>query len=322
MKTYMTYSLLAMIRGLALFIGAFLIGSRGLALVYGGDSAVWMFDLRDVPGGGWLLAGAGLMLVGYALMPRRFRRVGWITMSILAVVAMINAGSYYLLIWQDRLHAASLISSSLILMMLLIGSGLWIGLRPVKDGWWHRGGMMVWAGGWAVLFAVGWMGLFGNTDYRRSVDAVVVFGARTYADGRPSDALADRVRTGAKLVTEGYADWLIVSGGPGDGAIHETEAMRDFAIRLGVPTEKIILDRDGWNTSRTIRNTASIAEKYEFQRMIFVSHDYHLPRIRMEVDRAGINGVTVPAEESYTLSAKPWYIMREVAAFWVYWARV
>ena len=66
---------------------------------------------------------------------------------------------------------------------------------------------------------------FGKTDYRRAADVAVVFGARAYADGRPSDALADRVRAACELYRSGTVTKLIFSGGPGDGAIHETEAV-------------------------------------------------------------------------------------------------
>src|SRR5205823_1865729 len=45
---------------------------------------------------------------------------------------------------------------------------------------------------------------FGNTDYRRPADAIVVFGAKAYADGTPSWALADRVRTGVELYQKGF----------------------------------------------------------------------------------------------------------------------
>ena len=55
-----------------------------------------------------------------------------------------------------------------------------------------------------------------------------------------SDALADRMRTGVELIQQGHADTLIVSGGPGDGDVHETEAMRDFAVAAAAHFENEI----------------------------------------------------------------------------------
>jgi len=49
-----------------------------------------------------------------------------------------------------------------------------------------------------------------------------------------------------------------------------------------------------------------------------VSNDYHLSRISLTSRRLNLAAYTVPAEEDYTLTAKPWYVQRELAA-WVYY---
>jgi uncharacterized SAM-binding protein YcdF (DUF218 family) len=112
-----------------------------------------------------------------------------------------------------------------------------------------------------------------------------------------------------------------MSGGPGDGDVHETEAMRRFAIDLGVPAEAIVTDRYGLSTAATVRNTSELFERRGVQRALAVSHFYHLPRIKLSYDRAGCHVATVPAHERYVQSALPWYMAREVAAWWVYWAK-
>ena len=106
-----------------------------------------------------------------------------------------------------------------------------------------------------VCFSVAQMFLFGMTDYRRPADVAVVLGARVYADGRLSDALADRVRTACQLYRDGQVRHLVFSGGPGDGAIHETEAIKRMATSLGAKAEDIWLDRAGVNTQATVKNT-------------------------------------------------------------------
>jgi uncharacterized SAM-binding protein YcdF (DUF218 family) len=162
---------------------------------------------------------------------------------------------------------------------------------------------------------------FGKTDYRRPADAIVVLGARAYADGRPSDALADRVRTACKLYRDGFARKLIFSGGPGDGAVHETEAMRRMALQLRVKPEDIVLDRDGLNTRATVRNSEAIFSQLHAQRVLVVSHFYHLPRIKLSYQRDGWDVYTVPAKERYLLRQTPYNMLREVAALWVYYLR-
>ena len=185
----------------------------------------------------------------------------------------------------------------------------------------HRAALLVFLASFASFPALQFIG-YGMTDYSRPAQAVVVFGARTYADGSLSQALTDRVRTASRLVTDGYAPLLVCSGGPGDGDVHEVEAMRDFAISLGVPPDAIRLDRGGVSTEATVRNTAELFEREGIDTILGVSHDFHLPRIRMAYQRAGIERVaTVPARVEYVLNQTPYLWVRETAAFWVYWAR-
>lgn len=172
-----------------------------------------------------------------------------------------------------------------------------------------------------VLFPFAQMICFGKTDYRRPVQAVVVFGARTYADGRPSDALADRVRTGIELYHQNLAALLVFTGGPGDGALHETDVMRQMALDGGVPSEAILLDPQGLNTEASVTNTLSLLRTRGITRIGAVSHFYHLPRIKMAFQRAGVEVYTTPAREPRPLMGLPRFMAREAAALWVYYLR-
>ena len=90
--------------------------------------------------------------------------------------------------------------------------------------------------------------------------------------------------------------------------------MRDLALTLGVPAHAIALDRDGLDTHASVRHTGP-------GRVLAVSHFYHLPRIQLAYRRAGRTAFTVPADEAYTISQTPRLVVREIAAFWFYWAR-
>jgi vancomycin permeability regulator SanA len=162
---------------------------------------------------------------------------------------------------------------------------------------------------------------FGKTDYRRPADAAVVLGARVYADGGCSQAVADRVRTACRLYQQGLVPKLILSGGSGDGSIHETEGMRRLAVRLGVPNEDILVDEAGLNTHATVQNTSAMLARMKASRVLVVSHFYHLPRVKLSYQRQGIEVFTVPAQEGYLLGQLPRNMVREVAALWVYYLR-
>ena len=53
--------------------------------------------------------------------------------------------------------------------------------------------------------------------------------------------------------------------------------------------------------------------------MLAVSHFYHLPRIKLEYQRYGVDVLTVPAHEQRRLRRLPFFIAREVVAIWAYY---
>jgi uncharacterized SAM-binding protein YcdF (DUF218 family) len=52
-----------------------------------------------------------------------------------------------------------------------------------------------------------------------------------------------------------------------------------------------------------------------------VSHSYHLPRVKLTFQRAGIETYTVPARETFVLPHRGYLLAREVAALWTYYLR-
>ena len=177
-----------------------------------------------------------------------------------------------------------------------------------------------------LLAVAGAMGLlvlthvltFGHCDYRRRADAIIVFGARAYADGTPSQALYDRTITGIRLYQQGYAPKLIFSGGGAEPAV-----MRRLALERGVPEAAIVLDQNGVNTAATLRFVrARAASAQGGGRILAVSHSFHNARIKMLAQRFGLDLVTVPCHEPQPLTREPYYVARECAAIAAYYLTV
>jgi vancomycin permeability regulator SanA len=240
----------------------------------------------------------------------------------LGIVALVNTVQFYVLLTRHTVRAGIPLPLSLLIAAAL---GLTVAacLRPPRPIARSTNLIPILAVCLACMvgFPIAQMLCFGKTDYRRPADAVVVLGARVYADGRPSDALADRVRTACQLYRAGLVRRLVFSGGPGDGAIHETEAMKRMATALGVKAEDIWLDKAGVNTQATVRNTEQLFLQWHASRILVVSHAYHLPRVKLAYQRDGWDVFTVPAKESYLLRQMPYNMAREVAAMWVYYLR-
>jgi vancomycin permeability regulator SanA len=314
-------------RGVALFLGIFtLLNLMGNLRVRGFDLNLWWIDLRVLPGylADPFLFLCGLLLVWFALRPvgGRFRRIATaICLALLLLAALGNCVAYYSLVIRGTVHSPLPVPLS-----LLVAAGLALVLRTLlRESPRGRTRDLVLsvalAGALGLLFPLAQMILFGKTDYRRSADVAVVMGARVYTDGRLSDALQDRVRTACDLYHKRVVGKLIMSGGPGEGAVHETEAMARYAIQKGVRPEDIVLDKFGLNTDNTVKNTSVLFREMHASRILVVSHGYHLPRIKLAYQRAGTEVYTVPARESYFLRQMPYNMAREVVAIWAYYLR-
>jgi len=293
----------------------------------GVDANLWWIDLRALPpmAGRAVLAWSAIVLIAFAIAPSSGplrRRASLITLIGLFGFACWNTVTYWELLQDGAVLSSFPLPFSVVVAAALLAIAYGVRGHKPRTPSLARGALAIATVlAFVVGFPLGQMYAFGRTDYRRPADAIVVLGARVYADGTVSDALSDRVRTACLLHTSGLAKKLILSGGPGDGDIHETEGMRRLAIELGVPAEDILLDPGGLNTAATVENTTQMFASLGLEEILVVSHFYHLPRIKLAYRRLGREVFTVPAEESYTLSAMPYYLAREVAAFWVYWLR-
>ncbi len=314
-------------RGLCAFFGMFTLWNCVLRVVKDvPDPNRWWIGVPDKPLFFILLVGAALTLCAYAIRPFQSawrRRIGVALITSAFVIACWNAIVYYRLVADASIttRLAVPIPFSLVVAVVLgIVSIAMYRNRPA-------GGIRCFSVSAPVLvatilaFPLLQMVCFGTTDYRRNADAIVVFGARAYADGRLSDALEDRMRTACELFHAGLAQQIICSGGPGDGDIHEVEAMRDYAMSLGVPETAFVLDRNGLTTADTVAESNDIFEQYEIRSALVVSHGYHLPRIKQAYQQAGLTVYTVPARPKYVLTKMPVFMAREVAAFWAYYVR-
>ncbi len=318
-----------LLRGFALFLGAFtLLNALGALLFVRFDANIWWIDLEPfLPHGATILTAAiGLALLGLATRPAMGNARRWITLALLGVAALgtLANGTAYL-----RLRGAGAVDGFPLPFSFLMFGGMMLLIVSVAANWHvlyaqrspRLHGLAVAAGFvlCLVLFPLAQILCFGGTNYSRRADAIVVLGAKAYADGGLSGPLADRVQTAIELYKHGLAPVVIMSGGPTDGAIHETEAMRRYAVRRGVPASAILTDTNGLNTRATAEHTVPMLRKLGARSVLVVSHAYHLPRIKMAFQQQGWNVFTVPASEVYTITGIPMSTAREVAGFWYYY---
>ena len=54
--------------------------------------------------------------------------------------------------------------------------------------------------------------------------------------------MEDQVKIACEIYNEGLVNYLIMSGGLGDGGVHETEGMKQYAMSLSILEHAILRD--------------------------------------------------------------------------------
>jgi len=156
--------------------------------------------------------------------------------------------------------------------------------------------------------------VYGIDDVPRR-PVTIVFGARVLANGRLSRMLADRVATGAALYHAGKTDVLLMTGDNSEAHYNEPEAMRRYALQLGVPDGAIVLDYAGL---RTYDSCYRAREIFQVSRAILVTQDFHLDRALLTCNTLGLDAVGVPADvqrpNGYRFSSIAFSHLREFPA--------
>lgn len=165
-----------------------------------------------------------------------------------------------------------------------------------------------------IGFAVVTVQSGGFSDSLPTMEAplILVFGCKLDSDGKPTEALTDRVKTASQLLLEKHGKLLVLSGTQEDGSVSEPNAMQDVATAAGVASTLILLDPNGTNTAASVRFAASLPELRADRRIIGVSHWYQLARIRLLARRLGLTPVAIAAEQEHALFNQNMLVAREV----------
>jgi len=140
----------------------------------------------------------------------------------------------------------------------------------------------------------------------------IVFGAGLWRDGSPSPVLRDRVQTAAQLYFAGKVQKLLLSGDNRFVYYNEPEAMRQYALRLNVPDEALVLDYAGRRTYDTCYRAREI---FGVRQAILVTQQFHLPRALYICNNLQIEAVGVPADlQTYHPLALLRWQLRELPA--------
>ena len=126
---------------------------------------------------------------------------------------------------------------------------------------------------------------------KEMADAILILGCQVKPDGSLSSMLQDRLK-GAELYKKGVAKKIIVTGDHGKEDYDEVNAMKNYLIEQGIPSENIFMDHAGFSTYESMYRAKYI---FETKKVVAVTQEYHLYRTIYIGNQLGIETYGVPA---------------------------
>jgi uncharacterized SAM-binding protein YcdF (DUF218 family) len=143
-------------------------------------------------------------------------------------------------------------------------------------------------------------------------DVIVVLGAALGPEGDLGPALAERVLAGVEAWRAGCAPLLLMTGK------YEAERMKQRAVKLGVPAERVLVEIEALTTRENATGCAAILRERGLARALVVTQSFHRARAVAAFRRVGVVAEAYPFVDAMTR----WQMrLREVAARAVYRAR-
>ena len=118
----------------------------------------------------------------------------------------------------------------------------------------------------------------------KKADTIVVLAGGVGESGKAGQGYEERVGAGVTLFKENYAQNLIFSSGY-VFVFKEPDVMKALAISLGVPENRIILEKKAANTYQNVRYVNEILNQRHWERVILVSSPFHMRRVSLVFDK-------------------------------------
>ena len=141
-------------------------------------------------------------------------------------------------------------------------------------------------------------------------DAILVLGALVRDGGKPSGILEDRLITGIQAYESGASDRLLMSGDHGQDDYDEVNAMKDYALEAGIPSENIFMDHAGFSTYESLYRARDI---FQVKTVLIVTQEYHLYRALYVARALGLNAYGLTSDRG-TYAGMARFEAREILA--------
>ena len=141
-------------------------------------------------------------------------------------------------------------------------------------------------------------------------DCILVLGAGVRADGSPSDMLRDRVTVAVELYKATGAPLLM--SGDHTGNYNEVGVMKALAVELGVPSEDVFMDHEGFSTYESLYRARKV---FCAEKILIVTQQYHLHRALYIARELGMEAEGVSADLRPYLKQTRYSLREHLARF-------
>lgn len=158
----------------------------------------------------------------------------------------------------------------------------------------------------AVCFALVTVSIvsYGRKDEKQPCDAIVVLGASSW-NGQVSPVFRERINHGIWLYENGYADYIIFTGGYGEGSsVSESGAAKIYALSQGVPEDVIFIEEKSRITEENMKYAKEIMDEHSWETVILVSDPLHMRRAMTIARDYGLSALSSPTPTSMYRSLK------------------
>ena len=141
-------------------------------------------------------------------------------------------------------------------------------------------------------------------------DCILVLGAGVRADGSPSDMLRDRVTVAVELYKATGAPLLM--SGDHTGNYNEVGVMKALAVEMGVPSEDVFLDHEGYSTYESLYRAKKV---FGADKILVVTQEYHLHRALYIARELSMDAQGVSADLRPYIKQKQYSLREHLARF-------
>ncbi|MGD2104016.1 MAG: ElyC/SanA/YdcF family protein [Anaerolineae bacterium] len=159
--------------------------------------------------------------------------------------------------------------------------------------------------------------IYERIDGVPSRPVALVLGAGLWPDGSLTPILADRVATAAELNRARKVQKLLCSGDNRRVDYNEPQAMKDYAVRLGVPAEDVVLDYAG---RRTYDSCYRARDIFGVEQVVVVTQRFHAARAVYTCRALGLDAVAITADRrTYSPEQVVWKTREYLALLLAWW---